>query len=58
MAWYAAQYSANVFDGQHDVNKGASSGTGAGLVRRSLRNWLRPPYAYAYAAFRCAQDSR
>ena len=53
-----AEYSADVFDGQHDVIKGASSATGAGLVRRSLRNWFRSPYTYAYAAFRCAQDSR
>ena len=52
------EYSADVFDGQNDVIEGAFAATGAGSVRRSLRTWFRSPNAYAYAAFRCAQDSR
>ena len=52
------EYSADFFDGQHYVLKGASSATAAGLLRRSVRNWFRPNYPYAYAAFRCARDSR
>lgn len=49
------QYSADFFDGQHWVLKGASPATGVKLVRRSLRNWFRPNYPYVYATFRCAR---
>ena len=52
------EYSADFFDGQHYVLKGASSATAASLLRPSFRNWFRSNYPYAYAAFRCAQDSR
>ena len=51
------EYSADFFDGQHYVMKGASPVTASGLVRRSLRNWFRPHYPYVYAAFRCVRAS-
>ena len=50
------EYSADFFDGQHYVIKGASPVTAAGLVRRSLRNWFRPHYPYVYGGFRCVGD--
>jgi formylglycine-generating enzyme required for sulfatase activity len=46
------EYSAEFFDGQHYVIKGASPATARELVRRSFRNWFRPNYPYVYAAFR------
>jgi formylglycine-generating enzyme required for sulfatase activity len=46
------EYSADFFDGQHYVLKGASPGTARELVRRSFRNWFRPNYPYVYATFR------
>ena len=46
------EYSAEFFDGQHIVLKGASPGTARELVRRSFRNWFRPNYPYVYAKFR------
>ena len=46
-------YSANFFDGQHYVLKGASPRTASRLLRRSFRNWFRPDYPYVYATFRC-----
>jgi iron(II)-dependent oxidoreductase len=46
------EYSADFFDGQHFVMKGASSATARELVRRSLRNWFRSAYPYVYATFR------
>ena len=48
------EYSADFFDGDHFVCKGASPATGRDLVRRSFRNWFRPSYPYMYATFRCA----
>ena len=51
------EYSADFFDGDHFVVKGASPATGRGLVRRSFRNWFRPNYPYTYATFRCARDA-
>ena len=50
------EYSADFFDGEHYVLKGASPATGRDLVRRSFRNWFRPGYPYVYAAFRCVLD--
>jgi len=47
-------YSANFFDGQHYVMKGASPRTAARLVRPSFRNWFRGSYPYVYATFRLA----
>jgi ergothioneine biosynthesis protein EgtB len=46
------EYSADFFDAQHYVMKGASPATARALVRRSFRNWFRPNYPYVYAAFR------
>lgn len=48
------QYSADFFDEQHYVVKGASAVTERELIRRSFRNWYRPSYPYIYAKFRCA----
>jgi gamma-glutamyl hercynylcysteine S-oxide synthase len=46
------EYSAEFFDGQHHVMKGASPATATELVRCSFRNWFRPNYPYVYATFR------
>jgi len=46
------EYSAEFFDGQHYVMKGASAGTAKELIRPSFRNWFRPDYPYVYAKFR------
>ncbi|MBD5653766.1 MAG: SUMF1/EgtB/PvdO family nonheme iron enzyme [Candidatus Eremiobacteraeota bacterium] len=46
------QYSADFFDGEHAVVKGASPVTSRNLIRRSFRNWYRPGYPYVYATFR------
>ncbi|HUP64751.1 MAG TPA: SUMF1/EgtB/PvdO family nonheme iron enzyme [Thermoanaerobaculia bacterium] len=48
-------YSAEFFDGEHYVLKGASPVTSRDLVRRSLRNWFRPDYPYLFASFRCVR---
>ena len=50
------EYSADFFDGQHFVMKGASPATAAALLRRSFRNWFRPNYPYVYATFRCVKS--
>jgi ergothioneine biosynthesis protein EgtB len=47
------EYSADFFDGQHVVMKGASPATALPLLRRSFRNWFRTTYPYVYATFRC-----
>ena len=49
------EYSADFFDGQHYVMKGASPATAKELVRRSFRNWFRGNYPYVYAKFRTAR---
>ena len=36
------EYSADFFDGQHYVMKGASPATARELIRPSFRNWFRP----------------
>jgi iron(II)-dependent oxidoreductase len=51
------EYSADFFDGQHFVMKGASPVTARELLRPTFRNWFRPRYPYVYATFRCARDS-
>jgi iron(II)-dependent oxidoreductase len=51
MASYPA-YSADFFDDQHYVIKGASPVTSRHHLRRSFRNWFRPDYPYVYAKFR------
>jgi gamma-glutamyl hercynylcysteine S-oxide synthase len=48
------EYSADFFDGEHFVMKGASPCTPRELVRRGFRNWFRSRYPYVYAGFRCA----
>ena len=50
------KYSADFFDGEHYVMKGASPATARELLRPSFRNWFRPQYPYVYATFRLAQD--
>jgi iron(II)-dependent oxidoreductase len=52
------EYSADFFDGQHYVMKGASPATARELVRPSFRNWFRGNYPYVYAKFRTASDVR
>lgn len=52
------EYSADFFDGEHFVMKGASPVTSRFLVRRGFRNWFRPRYPYVYATFRCAGEAR
>ncbi|TVR13932.1 MAG: ergothioneine biosynthesis protein EgtB [Planctomycetota bacterium] len=48
------EYSADFFDGEHIVLKGASPVTPKELLRPSFRNWFRPRYPYVFAGFRCA----
>jgi ergothioneine biosynthesis protein EgtB len=52
------EYSADFFDGDHFVMKGASPVTARALVRPGFRNWFRPRYPYVYAKFRCVRDDR
>jgi ergothioneine biosynthesis protein EgtB len=47
-----AGYSADFFDGQHYVLKGAGPRSAACFLRRSFRNWFQPHYSYLPAAFR------
>ncbi len=49
------EYSADFFDGQHFVMKGASPATAAPLIRPTFRNWFRARYPYVYATFRCVR---
>jgi len=51
------EYSADFFDGEHYVMKGASPATATTLIRPSFRNWFRPRYPYVYASFRCAREA-
>lgn len=50
------EYSADFFDGEHFVMKGASSATARELLRPTFRNWFRARYPYVYATFRCVKD--
>lgn len=50
------QYSADFFDGDHVVMKGASPATGRDLLRPTFRNWFRPRYPFVYATFRCVRQ--
>jgi iron(II)-dependent oxidoreductase len=52
------EYSADFFDGEHYVMKGASPATARALLRPSFRNWFRSQYPYVYATFRLARDVR
>jgi len=49
------EYSADFFDGEHFVMKGASPATARELVRPTFRNWFRARYPYVYATFRCVK---
>jgi gamma-glutamyl hercynylcysteine S-oxide synthase len=49
------EYSADFFDGEHFVMKGASPATARELLRPSFRNWFRGRYPYVYATFRCVK---
>jgi formylglycine-generating enzyme required for sulfatase activity len=49
---YYPGYSADFFDGDHYVIKGASPRTARRLLRRSFRNWFRAEYPYVYSTFR------
>jgi gamma-glutamyl hercynylcysteine S-oxide synthase len=49
------EYSADFFDGEHFVMKGASPVTARELIRPTFRNWFRPRYPYVYATFRCVR---
>jgi gamma-glutamyl hercynylcysteine S-oxide synthase len=52
------EYSADFFDGDHLVMKGASPATARELIRPSFRNWFRARYPYVYATFRCVRSIR
>ena len=49
------EYSADFFDGEHFVMKGASPATARELLRPTFRNWFRARYPYVYATFRCVK---
>ena len=49
------EYSADFFDGEHFVMKGASPATARELLRPTFRNWFRGRYPYVYATFRCVE---
>ena len=51
------EYSAEFFDGQHVVLKGASPATARELIRRSFRNWFRTNYPFVYAKFRTVSQA-
>ena len=48
-------YSADFFDGEHFVMRGASWATPTPLLRRSFRNWFQGRYPYVFATFRTVQ---
>ena len=50
------EYSADFFDGEHFVMKGASPATARELLRPTFRNWFRARYPYVYATFRCVTN--
>ena len=50
------EYSADFFDGDHFVMKGASPATARELLRPTFRNWFRARYPYVYATFRCVRE--
>ena len=51
------EYSADFFDGDHVVMKGASPATARDLLRPTFRNWFRARYPYVYATFRCVTNT-
>lgn len=46
-------YSADFFDGEHFVLRGAGPLTHERLTRPGFRNWFRPDYPYLHAGVRC-----
>jgi len=52
------EYSADFFDEEHFVMKGASPATSRELLRPTFRNWFRARYPYVYATFRCVREAR
>jgi ergothioneine biosynthesis protein EgtB len=52
------EYSADFFDEEHFVMKGASPATARELLRPTFRNWFRARYPYVYATFRCVREAR
>jgi ergothioneine biosynthesis protein EgtB len=52
------EYSADFFDEEHFVMKGASPATASEFLRPSFRNWFRARYPYVYATFRGVEDVR
>jgi ergothioneine biosynthesis protein EgtB len=51
------EYSADFFDGEHFVMKGASPATSREFLRPSFRNWFRARYPFVYASFRCVKPT-
>jgi iron(II)-dependent oxidoreductase len=51
------EYSAEFFDGDHYVMKGASPVTVQELLRPSFRNWFRGRYPFVYSTFRCVRET-
>lgn len=49
-------YSADFFDGEHDIVFGASWATDEKLLRPSFRNWYRRNYPYPFTSFRVVKD--
>lgn len=52
---YYETYSADFFDGEHFVLKGAAPVTPSAFLRRSFRNWFRGEYPYMFAGFRLVE---
>lgn len=50
-------YSADFFDGDHDVVFGASWATDLTLLRPTFRNWYRRDYPYVHSSFRVVRDA-
>ena len=49
-------YSADFFDGEHDIVFGASWATDDALLRRSFRNWYRRNYPFPFTSFRVVRS--
>jgi formylglycine-generating enzyme required for sulfatase activity len=49
-------YSADFFDGEHDVVFGGSWATDGKLLRPSFRNWYRRDYPFVFSSFRVARS--
>ncbi|MEB3298763.1 MAG: SUMF1/EgtB/PvdO family nonheme iron enzyme [Candidatus Sericytochromatia bacterium] len=49
-------YSADFFDDQHRILKGAGPWTSRVLARPAFRNWFRPDYPHVHAGFRLVKD--